>query len=87
MPVVRILWRCQMGRWLMVAPDSARSTEEDRDYRTVYDPETVKVAVAILDRQLVLTARDKYRTQAQVLMTVTDLAMPSRMLPCMTVSN
>jgi small conductance mechanosensitive channel len=39
---------------------------------TLYDPATLKVSVAILDKKTVLVATDKNRTQAQVLLTVTD---------------
>ena len=45
---------------------------EDRNYRTVYDPESFSVQVNILNGQTVITARDDYRQSPQVLATVTD---------------
>jgi small conductance mechanosensitive channel len=42
-----------------------------RDYATLFDPETVRVSVEIIDKQLVLVAKDNQRPQSQVLMTIT----------------
>lgn len=43
-----------------------------RGYRTVYDPDSLRVQVSILNDQTVITASDDYRTSLQVLMTVTQ---------------
>ena len=44
----------------------------DRNYRTVYDPESFNVQVNILNGQTVITASDDYRHSPQVLATVTE---------------
>jgi moderate conductance mechanosensitive channel len=53
-----------------VEPDLALSGS--RDYPTLFDPKTVRVSVEIVDRQLVLVAKDSQRPQSQVLMTITN---------------
>jgi small conductance mechanosensitive channel len=45
---------------------------DERDYRTVYDPESFSAQVNILNGQRVITASDDYRHSPQVLATVTD---------------
>jgi len=43
-----------------------------RDYRTVYDPDSLTVQISTLSNQTVITASDDYRETAQVLATVTE---------------
>lgn len=57
---------------LIIALDPVRLQSNPRAYDTFYDPETLTVGVATLDGQTVLVARDQFRTQPQILMTVTN---------------
>lgn len=57
---------------LIIALDPVRLQGNSRSYETFYDPETLTVGVATLDGQTVLVARDQFRTQPQILMTVTN---------------
>jgi len=56
----------------IIAEDVTWNAGNARSFNTLFDPESLRVQVAILNRQTILLATDAYRSQPQTLLTVTD---------------
>ena len=71
-PVEQRAQRIEDNLDFIVSLNQTRFTEDNRDYNTVYDPETFQVQVAQLNEETILDATDAYRSKPQNIMTVTS---------------